>query len=244
MIVINEKVLDSNSYDYITVFDNIDVHGKKEDGIKTSYDISRILNYKNDSKKIEEVVRYFIRNHKIVEIADAFDEFIINSSSNVEIRISKEHKLSDKLLDEIYLKYYSDVFDTYSENVDFYWLTVEGNKNQFYRVTKPIYYPIDKDEFRCELLDKKCMIINMNFDGENLNYYDNLMLNMILNDIDDIYYDGETLDFYKIYRCTKNGKKINLVIDKQLWEFIFKIETKKERKKLTKRLQYRMEEFK
>ena len=244
MRVINSKVLDSNSYNYITIFDNINVHGKRIKGIKVSHDISKNLSGKSDLEKIEEVVRYFIRNHKIVEVADTYDEFIINSSSNNDLRISKDYKLSDKILNEIYLKYYLDRIDTYSDDVDFYWFTAEGKNDAFYRITKPKDYSVNIDEFRPNLIDKTCMIINFNINGENLNYYDRLFLNAILEDIDDLYFDGETYDFYKVYRCSKNDKKINLVIDKELYEFIFELDKKKEIKTFAKKLQYRMEEFK
>lgn len=244
MEIINANVLNSNSYDFITIFDNIDVHGKSDNGIKVSYDISKLLSYKTDSQKIEELVRYFIRNHKIVEVADTYDEFIINSSSNIDLRISKNHKLSDKLLQQIYLKYYSDRLDTYSDDVDFYWLTLEGRNDAFYRVTKPKDYSVNLDEFRQNLIDKNCMIINFNISDNNLNYYDNLMLKTILEDVYDIEFDGITLDYFDIYKCTKNGKEICLIIDQDLFDFIFNIESKKNKIDFAKRLQYRMEEFK
>lgn len=121
MDVRNIKSLDGNTYDYIGISKNINVkQGKNAFGYREmpdtlKYDqvgtrFTTTLKGLTDEEKINEIIRYFLRNNTICEIIDYYysDYFIIKTLGDRTLKISEKHVLSKEILDEIYFKYYTD----------------------------------------------------------------------------------------------------------------------------------------
>ena len=93
------NALNANDYRKISIHKNINVLGSSStDKLKVSDDFTKSLKGKPDDEKIEEVVRYFLRNHKIAMLYESRYEFIIQSQSGIDLVIEKRHTLSRELI--------------------------------------------------------------------------------------------------------------------------------------------------
>ena len=245
------NVLNSNNYTKISIMDNINIHGNYyKNAIKVSEPLTKSLKGKSDQFKIEEIIRYFLRSHKIAMIYEGPQEVVIKSIDDIELRISRKHALSKELIKEIKEKFYIDRMDAYANSdVDFYWVA----ENIGFGYKKVDYSVGIIDEFHrmlqglpTALSNNKCIAFGF---YNHLSDYDKQFLNRILSDMEEIRYYASTRDcFSSVYKMKKDGKEVYLVVGKELWPFIYdtdkKVESLKEEKAKCKRLQYRMEEFK
>lgn len=256
------NILNSNNYKAISIHKNVNVLGTSyKNNLKVSKPLTTSLKGKKDQEKLEEIIRYFLRNHKIVMLHENRNEFIIQSQSGIDLVVDKRHTLSKELIKEILDKYSIDRMDSYvSSDVDFYWIistSLVNSTTMDYSVgtIKPIQ--IMTKGLSNILKDKECMVIDIglsyHYDVSELkeikiNSRDKAFLKRMLSDI-------ETASFYtttvysdsSVYKCRKGNKDVYLVIDKEISEFIVDIDEKissdKEEKVKRKNLQYRMEEF-
>ena len=256
------NILNANNYRAISIHKNINVFGcSSNNGIMTSKPLTKTLKGKSEEYKIEEIIRYFLRNHTIAMLYEDKNEVSLISTDNVELIISRNHLLSKELIREIKEKFYIDRMQTYDKSdVDFYWITSNS-----YATSQELSYGVGtlKDiiwmtkKFPTVLKDKKLMEINVGrqfkitdegYVSIPMNNRNKEFLDRILSDIEDVYfYTNVSNEPLCIYKCKKDGKDIYLVIDKEVWRFINslndKIECDKEEKIKCKKLQYRMEEF-
>lgn len=256
------RELNANNYRAISIHKNINVFGTSyKDRIRVSEPITKGLKGKNDDEKIEEVIRYFLRNHKIAMLYESRHEFIIQSQSGIDLVVDKRHTLSRELIKEMLDKYSIDRMEAYRESdVDFYWIMSKSLLNSTtmdYSVgtVKPIQ--ITTKGLPTIFMDKECMVIDIGLsyhyeDKElkeiKINSRDNAFLKRMLTDIESAsFYTDVPDEGFRIYKCRKDDKDVYLVIDKEIWQFIYeldeKIENDKEERIKCKRLQCRMEEF-
>ena len=262
MKIIGAKELNANNYRAISIHKNINVFGSSlKDGIMTSEPLTKTLKGKSDQEKMEEGIRYFIRNHTISMLYEDKHEVSIISTGDVELRINRNHNLSKELIREIKEKFYMDRMEVYDKSdVDFYWIvsnSFSSSQTMSYGVgtLKDIVW--STKGLPSVLRDRKCMEINV---GKRYRYEDEELKEITMNPNDNEFFgrilsDMDTTSFYGnplysdacIYKCKKDDKDIYLVIDKEVWHFIYDIDEKinsdKEERIKCKKLQYRMEEF-
>lgn len=218
MNIDNAKSLNANTYDFISVCKNINVHqirdvwGNKVK--KGSVPLNAIgdkftstLRGLTDEEKVNEIIRYFLRNNTICEIEDYYysDYFIIKALGDRILKISKLHILSKEILDEIYFKYYTDrgkIIDTSCDNYIFgvsNWCSCERMIPGDYDFMIP-----------CTMHNQECMDICFKDDEGDISDIDKRFFSQIMSDL--IGEDGcriiDYKNYYVIYR--KDGRKIQI----------------------------------
>ena len=69
MQIINSGKLNANNYSEISIDKNINVFGPKPKAqLRVSDELTKTLKGKPDQEKQEEIIRYFLRNHKISRV--------------------------------------------------------------------------------------------------------------------------------------------------------------------------------
>ena len=158
-------------------------------------------------------------------------------------------------------KYSVDRMDAYTESdVDFYWIMSKSLFNSTTMdysvgIVNPIQ--ITTKGLPTTFMDKECMVIDigLNYTYEDkelkeikINSRDKTFLKRMLADIESASFYTDVIDSgFRIYKCKKDDKDVYLVIDKEVWQFIYDIDEKikndKEEKIKRKKLQYKMEGF-
>ena len=260
MKIIGASALNANDYKKISIHKNINVLGSSVVGrIKPSEVFTKSLKGKTEAEKQEEVIRYFLRNHKITMVYEDEDDYYIQSKSGIELSISKSNKLSNEILGEIVQKYSIDRIEEYDkEDVSFYWFMNRSSKycNERGYLTGTVdSFQRDINGLPEEFDDNRCMVmdIGMGYNTENGEYIsyrvspsEKVFLDRMLEDMSDISFYGFSNDLFRnnaIFSCKINGKERFLVIPRELWSFALKIEEKIKEKEESMKLQYKMEGF-
>jgi len=260
MKIIGASALNANNYKKISMHKNINVLGSSVTGkIKTSEDFTKSLKNKTPQEKQEEVIRYFLRNHKIIMVYEDVEDFYIQSESGIDLSISKSNKLSDEILREIVQKYNIDRMEEYaSEDVSFYWFMNRSSKycnERGYLTGMVNCFQRDINGLPEEFDDSRCMVMDIGMkynteNGECINYRvspgDKAFLDRMLEDMNDISFYGYSNDLFRnnaIFKCKIDGKERFLVVPRELWEFSYELEEKMKEKEDCKKLQYKMEGF-
>ncbi len=264
MKIIGASALNANNYMKISIYSNINVLSSNTNGkIKTSEDFTKSLRGKTPQEKQEEVIRYFLRNHKIKMVYEDFEDYYIESESGIELIVSKSNKLSNKILSEIIQKYNIDRMEEYvKEDVSFYWFMNRSSKycNERGYITGIVDgFQRDINGLPKEFDGKRCMImdIGMSYNTENaesVSYHicpgEQVFLDRMLEDMKDITFCGYSNDLFRnniIFKCTIDGKERFLVVPRELARFANKIDEKMNsdinKKEESMKLQYKMEGF-
>ena len=220
---------------------------------------TKSLKGKTEAEKQEEVIRYFLRNHKITMVYEDEEDYYIQSKSGIELSISKSNKLSNEILSEIIQKYSIDRMEEYAnEDVSFYWFMNRSSKycNERGYLTGTVdSFQRDINGLPEEFDDNRCMVmdIGMGYNSENGEYIsyrvcpsEKVFLDRMLEDMSDISFYGFSNDLFRnnaIFSCKIDGKERFLVIPRELWSFALKIEEKIKEKEENMKLQYKMEGF-
>jgi hypothetical protein len=260
MKIIGASALNANDYKKISMHKNVNILGSSIKGrIKASEDFTKSLKNKTEAEKQEEVIRYFLRNHKITMVYEDVEDFYIKSESGIELSISKSNKLSNEILREIIQKYNIDRMEEYvDEDVSFYWFMNRSSKycNERGYLTGTVdSFQRDINGLPEEFDDKRCMVfdIGMGYNTENGEYIsyrvspsEKVFLDRMLEDMSDISFYGYSNDLFRhnaIFKCKIDDKERFLVVPRELAGFANKIDEKMKKKEDSMKLQYKMEGF-
>lgn len=221
MDIKNRKYLDANTYDSISICKNINVSQVRNDwanGETCKVPVEHVGNrftqeIKNltDEEKVNEIIRYFLRNNTIYEVINECHSSImytvIKALGDRSLRISERHTLSKETLDEIYFKYYIDrgkIIDTSS--CDNYIFGVSSWCSCEKMIPRDYFFMIP-----CTMHNQECMDICFKDDEGDISDIDKRFFNQIISDL--IGEDGYKItdcytDYYVIYR--KDGRKIQI----------------------------------
>ncbi len=260
MKILGASALNANNYRKISIHSNINVLGSSDKSkLKTNEDFTKSLRSKTEAEKQEEVIRYFLRNHKITMVYEDVEEYYIKSESGIELSISKSKNLSKEILGEIIQKYNIDRMEEYaSKDVLFYWFMNRSSKycNERGYLTGTVdSFQRDINGLPEEFDDNRCMVIDigMGYNSENGEYIsyracpsEKVFLNRMLEDMSDISFYGYSNDLFRhnaIFRCKIDGKDRFLVVPRELAGFANKIDDRMKEKEESMKLQYKMEGF-
>ena len=258
MEINGSNALNANNYKKISINKNINVLApSKNSKFQTNHSFTKSLRGKTDDEKKEEIIRYFLRNHKISMVYEDTKDVLIESVSGIKLIISKINPLSKEILKEIIDKYNADRMEEYANaDVEFYWFV---NRSSDY-FNERGYFTGIVDSFQRELNGlprdfdgKVCMVMDIATKGQedeprkrNLSPSENDFLQRMLEDMHNIKFDSYSNDLFReniIFSCEINDKRVHLVVPRCLWSFANAIDEKQKKEDNCKKLQFKMEGF-
>ena len=258
MEINGSNALNANNYRKISMHKNINVLApNKNSKFQTNHSFTKSLRGKTDEEKREEVIRYFLRNHKISMVYEDNKDILIESVSGVQLIISKINSLSNQIIKEIIEKYSVDRMEEYATaDVEFYWFV---NRSSDY-CNERGYFTGIVESFQRDLnglprnMDgKMCLVMDIATNGKsdeprkrNISPSENDFLKRMLEDMHNIKFDSYSNDLFReniIFSCEINDKKVKLVVPRCLWSFANAIDEKQKKEDNCKKLQFKMEGF-
>lgn len=223
MDIKNTKSLNANTYNFISICRNVNVNQTRDTWANRNIfgnaptelvgkRFTSTLKGLSDEEKMNEIIRYFLRNNTIYEIIDEVYSAelytVIKGLGGRSLRISERHTLSDEILKEIYFKYYIDrgkMIDT--DTCDNYIFGV----TDWCRCEKTI--PKDYDfTIPSTMRNRSCIDITFKEENNDINSIDKRLFEQVISDLLD---DDECRvcvysHYYIIKR--KDGRKIQVFL--------------------------------
>ena len=257
MEIKNTRSLNANTYDFISIGKCVSVNQMKNTwGNKKINDdlpfnpvgtrFTSNLKGLNDEEKMNEIIRYFLRNNTIYEIIyevyNAVGYTVIKGLGERSLRISENHILSKEIMDEIYQKYYLDrgkiIGQKQYENIIFgcsSWSSTEVfTPRHYYYMIPPLMH------------DKECIKFTFEINGNGeISVNDKRVFNQILDEImiDVDHISGCYQNYYIIRKKDGSVTQLLLLSDckeymkEAIHEYIRNIKNKDKEKSLQKKME-------
>ena len=257
MDIKNAKSLNANTYDFISIGKCISVNQDRNiwgnSNIRDNLTLNPVgvkftstLKGLTDEEKMNEIIRYFLRNNIICEVTyEVYNRVGYTAIKGLEdrsLRISEMHKLSEDILHEIYEKYYLDrgkiIEKSPCNNYIFGcadWCSTEILIPQdYYFMIPPLMH------------NKDCINITFEFnENGEINDNDKIVFNQILDEImrDVSHISGCYQNYYIIEK--KDGSTIQLLLFSDskeymkdvIYEYIKNIKNENNAKSLQKKME-------
>ena len=257
MNIKNSRSLNANTYDFISIGKTVNVNQIKNNwGITTKKDnllynlvgnrFTTSLNGLSDEEKINEIIRYFLRNNIICSVStEGYNGEVYTVIKGLEdrsLRISKTHKLSEDILREIYQKYNLDrgkiIENSSKQNYIFGcadWCSTEILHPGDYFFMIPL-----------SMHDEECVDITFKLEeNKDISDIDKILFNQILDEImTDVSYISDCyLDYYiirknddsvsQLYLCNGCSEYMRKVVN----EYVKNIKNQIKEKSLLKKME-------